>query len=63
MLAPERAVKHEHDHVQMLLVVGAPIGLTGHDYRSDRCAWSLPPEPANFLPGGTPSGKKSLGLI
>jgi hypothetical protein len=50
MLTPERAVKHEHNLVQKLLVVGAPIGQTGkHDW-SDWYARPLPPEPANFLP-------------
>jgi hypothetical protein len=33
---PERAVKHEHDHVWKLLVTGAPIGRTGTHGRSDR---------------------------
>jgi hypothetical protein len=40
VLTPERVVKHEHDHMQNLLVAGAPTGETGMSSRSDRYAAS-----------------------
>jgi hypothetical protein len=63
VLTLERAVNHEHDHVQKLLVTGALTDQTGKHDLSNRYVWPLPSEPANFLPGGTPSAKKHLGLI
>jgi hypothetical protein len=63
LLTPERVVKHEHDHVQKILVAEAPTGQTGRHGRSDRYVRPLPPEPVHFFPGGSPSGKKHPGLI
>jgi hypothetical protein len=54
VLTPERAVKHEH---------GASTGQIGKHDRSNRYVRPLPPELANFLPGGTALGKKHPGLI
>jgi hypothetical protein len=59
VLTPERAVKHEHDYMQKLLVTGAPIGLTGCDYWFDRCARPLPPKGPRR--GGSTLGRSSIG--
>jgi hypothetical protein len=40
MLTLERSIKHEHDHVQNFLVVGARTDQTDKCSRSDRCAAS-----------------------
>jgi hypothetical protein len=63
VLTLERAVKNEHGLMQKLLVVGALIGQTTKRDRSDRYARPVPLEPANFIPGVTPLGKKHPGLI
>jgi hypothetical protein len=56
LLTAERAITHEHDLVQKLLVTGAPTSQTGMCCRSDRCAASAS-WTRNLLLGRDPIGE------